>query len=80
MPGDTVRVYTAARMKQIEDRCVVDARLEPGPDDVVSLILVRNDGSTINVGQIGGIVVDPEDPGGGTGTPGLVTALVEEMV
>lgn len=76
----SVTVFTAERMKQIEDNCVVDGRIEVGEDSARNLILVKNDGSTINVGNVGGTggtVVTPPPDGN---QPGIVTETVQEVV
>lgn len=75
----TVRVYTAERMKAIEDACIVNARIETGEDSARNLILIKHDGTLINVGNVGGTgsVVTPPPTGE---TPGLVTAIVQGVV
>lgn len=75
----TVRVFTAERMQWIEDNCVVSGYIEVGEDSARNLILVKNNGIQINVGNVGGtgtVVVDPNP----TNQPGLVTQVVQEVV
>jgi microcystin-dependent protein len=61
----TVTVYTAARMQQIEDKAITDARL-----DGTDLVLIANDLTEINVGDIQGIQgpIGPVGPSNPVGT------------
>jgi microcystin-dependent protein len=58
----TITGFTAARMLEIEDSTVVDARVESG-----DLILIQHDGTENNVGSVAG----PAGPQGPPGPPGL---------
>lgn len=76
----TVRVFTAARMQEIEDNCVVSAYIEVGEDSARNLILVKNNGVQINVGNVGGTGSVVVDPGTGGTQAGVVTNTVQEVV
>jgi|JI6StandDraft_1071083.scaffolds.fasta_scaffold32588_2 hypothetical protein len=59
----TVEVFTKARMLAIEEQAIVNADLRPGSGSDQELILIRNNDTEINVGNVRGpIGVTPTVP------------------
>lgn len=59
----TVQIFTAARMQAIEDQAIVNAELRDGSGSNKELVLIRNNATEINVGNVRGpIGVTPTVP------------------
>ena len=59
----TVEVFTKARMLAIEEQAIVDAELRDGSGTNQDLILIRNNATEINVGNVRGLIgVTPTVP------------------
>lgn len=59
----TVQIFTAARMQAIEDQAIVNARLDNGSGTDKNLVLIRNNDTEINVGNVRGpIGITPTVP------------------
>jgi hypothetical protein len=59
----TVEIFTAARMQAIEDEAIVNAELRDGSGSNKDLVLIRNNLTEINVGNVRGpIGVTPTVP------------------
>jgi len=59
----TVQIFTAARMQAIEDQAIVNARLDNGSGTDKNLVLIRNNNTEVNVGNVRGpIGVTPTVP------------------
>jgi hypothetical protein len=74
-----VRVFNYERMKELEDKAVVSAYIEEAADSARNLILVTNNGTLINVGNVGGtggVVVVPPDGD----QSGILTSHFQEVV
>jgi hypothetical protein len=72
----TVTVLTAERMLEIEAEAVVNGEIEVGEDDTRNLVLLKKDGTRLNLGNVGGIS-GPGTGGPGPGQTNVYTAVYE---